>query len=180
MAARAGGLLASLTFVAAVGFGSGCSSSSNDSTTTSTSSPGGATTFELTGTYVQPAVTPEDIQLQPDGKTATFTVHSGTAWHGDLEGDTEFVMEGVNDVATTANSGTIDETFTGTVAGVGEGHLHLSETFTVDPAGIIVIEATVLDGDADLEGLQGTMHFEGTSIPATGEGDGTYSASFTR
>src|SRR4029077_10311556 len=106
------------------------------------------------GTYVQPAVTPENIQAQPDGKTATYTVNSGTTWHGDLEGATTLVMEAVHDLTTTANSGTIDETFTGTVAGIGTGHLHLSETFTIDPTGVIAIDATVLDADGDLSGLQ--------------------------
>jgi hypothetical protein len=172
--------VASVALVAAVAAGGGCGSSGDESTATTASSTSTTTTSDLDGTYLQPPVTPEDVEPQPDGETATFTVTSGTTWHGDLEGDTELTMDGVLDLTTNASSGTIDETFTGTVAGIGRGHLHLSETFTIDPTGAIEIDATVLDGDGDLSDVAGTMHFVGTGDPVTGEGGGTYTASFTR
>jgi hypothetical protein len=135
--------------------------------------------YELHGTYKQPAVTVEDLTPKGDG-TASFRVDSGTEWHGDLEGQTKLVMHGVTTLKTLANSGTIDEVFSGSATGLGSGQLHFSEKFSVDPNGVIAIDATVVGGTGALKGLHGSMHFAGKGDPVTGEGTGTYTAAFTR
>ena len=136
-------------------------------------------TYTLRGTYVQPAIKISAVKPLPGGKRDSFRGDSGTIWHGDLEGQTKFVMRGVVDVKTFASSAKVDEVFAGTVAGAGSGHLHFLETVTVDAGGTISLDARIVSGDGALSGLHGTMHFAGKSIPSTGKGDGTYTATFT-
>lgn len=73
--------------------------------------------------------------------------------------------------------GTITETFTGTVAHVGSGHLHFTERFTIDKSGTLAIDATMVGSDGALAGMHGTMHFAG-HINDDGTGKGDYTASF--
>jgi hypothetical protein len=129
---------------------------------------------------VQPAVTISRLETLPGGKRASFRADSGTVWHGDLEGRTRFVMHGVVDPTTFASSGTNDEVFTGTVAGLGSGRLHFAETFTNAADGTVSIDAHIVGAEGELEGLRGTMHFSGHGNPQTGAGTGTYTAQFSR
>jgi hypothetical protein len=133
----------------------------------------------LHGTYVQPAVQPEDVKTLPGGK-ASYIVHSGTVWHGDLEGHTALVMHGVVNTKTNASTGTDTETFTGTMKGLGAGHLNFTETWSTSPSGTLALDARVVSGDGALVGVHGSMHFAGSGDPATGKGTGTYTANFTR
>jgi hypothetical protein len=88
-------------------------------------------------------------------------------------------MHGVADYKTYSGPGTVDEVFTGSVAGVGAGHLHFAETYT-DTNGNVSVDCTIVSGDGALAALRGTMHFAGSGVPATGAGRGTYVATFTR
>ena len=158
-----------------------CGSSSSKGSASVTTAPGTAPhAIALHGTYVQPAVTPEDLKVLPGGKKASYRVESGTTWHGDLEGTTKFVMHGVADVANYASTGTNDEVFTGSVKDIGSGHLHLFETWTTSAAGNLSLDARIVGSDGELAGLHGTMHFAGHGDPKTGAGTGTYTANSTR
>jgi len=162
----------------------GCSSSTNAASPPTSTTPRSTTTAAAgrsrRGTYVQPAVTISDLETLPGGKKASFRADSGTVWHGDLEGRTEFVMHGVVDPATFASTGTNDEVFTGTVAGLGSGKLHFAERFTNAADGTVSIDARIVGAEGALEGLRGTMHFSGRGNPQTGAGTGTYTAQFSR
>jgi hypothetical protein len=136
-------------------------------------------THQLHGSYVQPALKISDLKPIPGGTKESFRADGGTIWHGDLEGRTAFVMHGVVDTKTHATSGTNTEVFTGSMAGVGRGHIHFLETFTSDAKGTLSLDATITGSDDALIGLSGTMHFAGPSNPTTGAGYGTYAATFT-
>lgn len=167
--------------VAGASFIVACSSSAKSTSPGSSAVPVVSTVatrhLDLTGTYVQPAVTPTGIK-NTGSNTSPFQVDSGTTWHGDLEGQTSFKMQGIVNLQTFATRGTNDETFTGSVATLGSGHLHLQETFSVSSTGVLSLDATIVSGDGALSGLRGRMHFAGHSDPLTGAGTGTYTASF--
>jgi hypothetical protein len=130
----------------------------------------------LHGTYVQPPVAFELKTTK--GASSPFRGSGGTTWHGDLEGSTTFIMKGVADLKTFASRGTNEETFIGSVVGVGSGRLRLHETFTTSPDRLS-LDATIVSSDGALAHLRGRMHFEGPSDPTTGVGHGTYTATFT-
>jgi hypothetical protein len=133
--------------------------------------------LDLNGTYVQPPVNITGIKTT-GAATSPFQATGGTMWHGDLEGQTSFTIKGIVNLQTGASHGTNDETFTGSVRGLGSGHLHLQETFTVSAQAVLSLDATIVSSDGALSGLRGRMHFEGPSDLQTGAGSGTYTASF--
>lgn len=99
---------------------------------------------------------------------ATGTSH----WTGDFQGPTSFSLRAVGD-ATNALHGTIDETFRGTLTGIGTGELHFIEAFRSAPDGQLVIGAVVTSGTGALSQVRGTLRFDGATDPA-GVGEGTY------
>ena len=112
-------------------------------------------------------------------KHVSYRSDSGTIWHGDLEGTTKFVFHGIADIKTYASVGTSNEVFTGSMVGVGSGHLRFREKLKTDAQGTLTVDATIVGSDGALDAMQGTMHFAGKGVPSTGEGSGTYTANFT-
>ena len=135
--------------------------------------------FVLYGTYTQPAVRLEDVKTVSN-IASSYRVDTGTIWHGDLEGRTTGVTHGVVNTRTLANEGTVTETFTGRVAGIGSGHLNLDELFRVTSRGDLTVTARIVGGDGALAGVHGTMHFTGYSDLLTGKRAGTYTAHIIR
>jgi hypothetical protein len=159
-----------------------CASSSHPSAhraTTPTTRVKAQKRFVLYGTYTQPAVRLEDVKTV-SSIASSYRVDTGTIVHGDLEGRTTGVTHGVVNTKTLANEGTVTETFTGRVAGIGSGHLNLDELFRVTSRGDLTLTARIVGGDGALAGVSGTMHLTGFSDLLTGKRAGTYTAHFTR
>jgi hypothetical protein len=114
--------------------------------------------------------------LTPDGSDYDVVGTQGTDWHGSLEGSTTYTATFLFDPVANTSVGTIDETFTGTLAGVGPGTLHLAEQFTQDGQGLVTVDATIVGGTAALATVTGSLHFSGTA-DMNGIGSGTFSGS---
>ena len=106
------------------------------------------------------------------GAAVMFDATGTSHWTGDFRGPTSFSLQAVGD-ATNALHGTIDETFHGTLAGIGEGDLHFIEAFRSAPDGQLVIAAVVTSGAGALSHVRGALRFDGATDPA-GVGGGTY------
>jgi hypothetical protein len=174
-------LAISLGLTACAG-GSSSAGASQPSGTTH-ASPISATTFNIKqakasrfrivhGTWTQPPVQLGNFQPAGDGMVS-YDATGGTRWDGNLAGDTKFTIKGVASTTTFANSGTIRETFTGKVDGIGEGTLSFVEAFTETETGALTLYATVVSGTGDLRGVQGVLRFTG-QVADAGEGTGTY------
>lgn len=96
-------------------------------------------------------------------------------WSGDLTGPTSFTGRGLLPTRPAVLVGTISETFTGSVAGIGSGTLRFVETFRQDvTTGAITIDAQVVGGTGALSTVRGYLRFVGVT-DADGVGGGTYS-----
>lgn len=112
------------------------------------------------------------VSAEPVGANLLLTATGSSSWSGSLTGTTTFVLRALVDPAGRA-VGTIQETFVGTVAGVGSGSLHFTEAATQDAGGALRITAIATTGTGDLSGVAGALRFVGTTDPA-GVGDGQY------
>jgi uncharacterized protein (DUF2147 family) len=128
----------------------------------------------VTGKWANPTAA---ITLSSTG--GVIKQRSGSVWTGDLDGKTTFnAVLHADPKAAGSLVGTINETFTGSVHDIGQGHLFLSEEITDSKNGGVVVDATVLRGDAGLKGVTGHLHFTGSS-DIQGIGDGTYTGSLS-
>ncbi len=125
----------------------------------------------VSGTWVNPTAI-VITSITPDGAKFDIVYTSGTQWHGSLEGTTAFTATNLFDPATNDSTGTIDETFTGSIPGVGSGTLRFTEQYSLHQ-GIVSLDATVVSGTGQLSTVTGTIHFDGTSDDQ-GIGNGTY------
>ena len=106
---------------------------------TATTSPAGAsmsgthhpTIRFVGGGFTSPALTVSDVVV--DGSTARFNLSGGDHWSGALDGTTTYSGSGRVDLVTGAVKGTVFETFTGSLHGVGSGHLYSIDSLTSGP-----------------------------------------------
>jgi hypothetical protein len=177
-------LVTVVTFAGALGVGAAvasllaaCSGSAKATPDASSTATVGSTVaarhLNLKGTYISPPIKISGIE-NTGSKPSPFRADGGDIWHGGLEGRTTFVMRGLVNLQTLANHGTSNETFTGSVATLGSGHLHLQDTFTLSEKGVLSLDATVVSGDGALAGVRGRIHFGGKHNVSTGAGTGTY------
>ena len=163
-----------LTFTASCG-----SSSHNAAAPTSAPTAGSApapspTADAVAGKWANPTAA---ITLSSAG--GVIKQRSGSVWTGDLDGKTTFNAVLHADPKTAGVLvGTIDEVFTGSVRGIGQGRLFLSEQITDSANGGVIVDATIVRGDAELKGVTGHLHFTGTSN-IQGIGDGVYAGSLS-
>ena len=128
----------------------------------------------MAGKWVNPTAA---VTLSSTG--GVIKQRSGTVWTGDLNGKTTFsALLRADPKNAGALVGTIDEVFTGSVRGIGQGRLFLAEEITVSGTGALVVVATIKRGDAALQGVRGRLRFTGTS-DVRGIGDGVYSGSIS-
>ena len=105
------------------------------------------------------------------GAGAVITATGSSSWSGSLTGTTTYRISAFVTVGGTA-TGTIEETFDGTIATVGPSELRFTETFTQLPGGAIDIIAVALAGSD--QPLRGLVNFTGVT-DQSGVGGGTYS-----
>ena len=126
----------------------------------------------VAGGFTSPALTVSDVVV--DGSTARINVSGADHWSGALEGTTTYSGSGTVDLVTGEVNLTVLETFTGSLRGVGSGHLYSIDKLTTDPTQ--VADCLVVGGDGDLAGVHGFVHFEATKVTNPdpfGNGDST-------
>jgi hypothetical protein len=74
---------------------------------------------------------------------------------------------------TGAGSGTLTETVIGQAADGGKGTLDFTETYTLDTAGHILIQANIVSGTGDFQNAKGAVQFDGLELGIV-TGSGTY------
>lgn len=112
------------------------------------------------------------VSAQPLGADLLLTATGSSTWSGALTGTTTYTVSVLVDPGGHA-VGTIDETFVGTVDGIGTGRLHFTEAATQGPDGELRITAIATGGDGDLGGVTGAIRFVGSTDPS-GVGGGHY------
>ncbi|GAC1611220.1 MAG: hypothetical protein NVS3B26_22650 [Mycobacteriales bacterium] len=108
-----------------------------------------------------------------DPTKGAFTAVGSTVWRGDWTGITTYTMRGTVDLVTSASTGTLEETFTGSTTSGGTGTLHLTETFTIDSTGNLNIQTRILGGTGVFARSRGRVEFLGKTISIV-TGSGTY------
>ncbi len=158
-----------------VGFAASCSSSHTNTSPSPTvppvSSPAstGPTSAAVSGKWANPTAA---VTLSSSGRF--IKQRQGSIWTGDLDGKTTFnAVLRADPKSAGALVGTINEVFTGSVGGIGQGRLFLTEEITDTASGGATVDATIVRGDAGLKGVTGRLHFTGSS-DIRGIGDGVY------
>lgn len=129
----------------------------------------------VSGTWqtIVPVVIASYQPSSPDPTTGTYQGADSTLWQGTWTGVTHYAIRGTANLVSGAGSGTLQETFAGRSSGDGNGTLSFDETYTLDAAGHIVIEARIVDATGDFTGARGRLTFDGTEVGAV-TGSGTY------
>lgn len=107
------------------------------------------------------------------GATLHLSAHALSTWFGDLTGSTSYTVVGTVNLVNGTTVGTLDETFTGTAAGIDFGTLVFRESVFVSGSGAVHLEAVIRGGTGAFSGAHGMIVFKGSSAP-DGAGAGTY------
>ncbi len=124
------------------------------------------------GHFTSPALIITDPVV--DGSIVHYKLSGGDHWTGTLDGNTTYSGSGTIDLDSGATTATVFETFTGTMRGVGTGHLYSVDTIKSDGVHMGTVDCRVVKGDAALTGTVGFLHFAVTSVKnadAYGNGD---------
>jgi hypothetical protein len=124
------------------------------------------------GHFTSPALNITDPVV--DGSIVHYNLSGGDHWTGTLDGNTTYSGSGTIDLVSGAITATVFETFTGTMRGVGTGHLHSVDTIKSDGVHMPTVDCLVVNGDGALTGTVGFLHFAETSVTnadAYGNGD---------
>ncbi len=163
--------------VFAAGCGSGSHTDASPSpTAAAVSSPAstGPAVKAVSGKWANPTAA---VTLSSTG--GVIKQRSGSIWTGDLDGKTTFnAVLRADPTSAGALVGTINEVFTGSVRGIGQGHLFLTEEITDTASGGVTVSATIVRGDGELKGVTGHLRFTGSS-DINGIGDGVYTGSIS-
>ena len=115
----------------------------------------------------------------PAGPNARIGGSGKSQWSGDLIGATTFTFRVLQLARSGVMRGQLDETFTGSVAGVGTGTLTFVEQVVQSTAtGELTISAEITHGTSALSALRGALHFTG-STDTSENGGGAYTGRFT-
>jgi hypothetical protein len=118
------------------------------------------------------------IGVTPLGARALVDATGRSQWNGRLTGTTSFTLRAVLS-ADGSGAGVIDETFDGSVVGVGTGKLRFAEGFVLSPDGSINISAASVSGAGGLASAHAVLRFTGRT-DASGVGGGQYTGVVTR
>lgn len=122
-------------------------------------------------------VTLTSYQPSSDPTTGTYAGVGTTEWQGTLTGVTHYKIHGTANLITGVGSGAIDETFIGRSVNGETGTMRFTETYVLDDAGHIRIEASLVDATGEFAGSRATLAFAGTEYGAA-TGNGTYSGTW--
>jgi hypothetical protein len=125
----------------------------------------------VSGSYTTDALVVEAAAV--NGATLHLSAHATSAWSGALTGSTSYTVVGTVNLVNGTTVGTLDETFSGTAAGIGSGTLVFRESVFVSGSGALHLEAVIQGGTGAFSGARGTIVFDGSSAP-DGAGAGTY------
>ena len=112
---------------------------------------------------------------QPDGELFTFDVRGSDAWSGTTAGTSTYTGHGRFDPATGETWESLDETFTGSVDGLGSGTIRFVDYLHVSAAGAMHTWCVATGGSGDLRGMRGGLEFTTTKTvdpDETGNGAG--------
>lgn len=130
------------------------------------------------GGFTSPPLTITNVQ--PSGSGLTFDVAGGDVWTGTLNGTTSYTGTGYLDPATGEGTLRLDETFTGTVRGLGTGTLHNQDFAQFHGDGSNTVEDFIVDGTGQLHGVRGYLHFVGQTDGQDGPSAGSYDGFLVR
>ncbi|MBA3688154.1 MAG: DUF3224 domain-containing protein [Chloroflexi bacterium] len=125
----------------------------------------------VSGSYTTEALALDAVTAH--GMTLHLSAHATSAWSGDLTGTTTYTFVGIVNLVNGTTVGTLDETFTGTAAGIGFGTLVFRESVFVSGSGALHLEAVIRGGTGAFSGARGMIVFKGISA-LDGSGGGTY------
>lgn len=129
------------------------------------------------GTWTTGAATFSSIV--PAGPNVRIGGSGASEWSGDLVGATTFTFRVLQLARSGVIRGQLDETLTGSVAGVGTGTLTFVEQVVQSTTtGDLTISAEVTNGTDALSGLRGALRFTG-STDAAENGGGAYTGRFS-
>ena len=133
----------------------------------------------VSGTFIGAPLIISNLQTT-DGITYSFDVAAGDEWDGDLVGHTTYTGHGTLNISTGEFRAIYDETFTGTVAGLGTGQLHFVEYAQAGPTNLGQVDCLVVGATGDLAGVRGGVEFRATSVvDPDPSGNGTSYGSYT-
>lgn len=113
------------------------------------------------------------------GPNARIGGSGASEWSGDLIGATTFTFRVLQLARSGVIRGQLDETFTGSVEGVGTGTLSFVEQVVQSTTtGELTISAEITHGTGALSTLRGALHFTGSTDPSE-NGGGAYTGRFT-
>ncbi len=119
----------------------------------------------VTGTWLDPGGTIDQITVNDAGTAAQVDLHGGTITKGGFAGTSTYTLSVSYDLATNVSDGYGTERYAATLGRWGQGHVTFSEHVHVAANGDTVVDAFIVGGDGVFRGAHGYARFQGTSTP---------------